>query len=128
MSILTNPCTAFVTKEPGIKAEKVNVASTKVAVQERDSTSSSTPTALEIDESVRDSSGKYILSRKVKVDVVERLSEVPKRWPIPPEDKTVAYVVDLNKDARWKKWSSENNKNIDAFMKQEVLFSPFMKL
>lgn len=132
VSIVTTPSAAFVSKDskPEIEAERVGLVLTKGTVQASDSTSSSPLMALETDQSVRDLSGKYILSWKVKVDIVEHLSEVPKRWPVPPEDKTVAYVVDLNNDARWNEWSSNNNKNIDTYLKQEVRFSesPFMKL
>ena len=67
----------------------------------------------------KDSEGRYIVTKKVKVDRVEHLSEVPKRWPVPPEDATVAYVIDLNED---KKWQEGTSKNIafDRFLKQEV--------
>ena len=50
----------------------------------------------------KDRDGKFILTKKVKVDAIESLSEVPKRWPIPPKNLNVAYVVDLNNDKRWK--------------------------
>ena len=75
----------------------------------------------EIDESAKDSEGRYIVTKKVKVDRVEHLSEVPKQWPVPPEDATVAYVIDLNED---KKWQEGTSKNIafDRFLKQEVMF------
>ena len=43
-----------------------------------------------LDESAKDSEGRYIVTKKVKVDSVEGLTEVPKRWPVPPEDTTVA--------------------------------------
>ena len=74
---------------------------------------------LEINESAKDSDGRYIVTKKVKVNKVETLSEVPKRWPVPAEDLTVAYVIDLNEDQRWREGNSKD-KAFDQFLKQEV--------
>jgi hypothetical protein len=75
---------------------------------------------LEINESAKDSDGRYIVTKKVKVDGVEVLSEVPKRWPVPPEDTTVAYVINLNEDKRWRESKDKGHKGFDPFLKQEV--------
>ena len=66
----------------------------------------------------KDRDGKFILTKKVKVDEIELLSEIPKRWPIPPKGLNVAYVVDLNNDKRWKEM--DKMKGLDRFLKQEV--------
>ena len=79
---------------------------------------------LKIDESAKDSEGRYIVTKKVKVDSVEGLTEVPKRWPVPPEDTTVAYVINLNEDKRWRDGTSKE-KAFDRFLKQEVSISIF---
>lgn len=79
-----------------------------------------------IENAEKDKDGKIILTKKVKVDAIEPLSEVPKRWPIPPEGLNVAYVVDLNNDKRWK--DSEKKKGLDRFLKQEVFVSYLIKL
>jgi hypothetical protein len=76
---------------------------------------------VEIDESAKDSEGRYIVTKKVKVDRVEYLSEVPKQWPVPPEDATVAYVVNLNEDRRWQEGTGKD-KAFDQFLKQEVCY------
>ena len=82
---------------------------------------------LRIDESAKDSEGRYIVTKKVKVDSVEVLSEVPKRWPIPREDTTIAYVINLSEDKRWQDGTSKE-KAFDRFLKQEVmsLYSVFL--
>lgn len=72
---------------------------------------------LGIDESAKDSD----VTKKVKVDSIENLSEVPKQWPVPPENITVAYVINLNEDKRWWEGSSKE-KAFDQFLKQEVTF------
>jgi hypothetical protein len=76
---------------------------------------------LRIDESAKDSEGRYIVTKKVKVDSFEVLSEVPKRWPVPPEDTTVAYVINLSEDKKWRDGTSKE-KAFDRFLKQEVTF------
>jgi hypothetical protein len=85
------------------------------------STTAAAPTVLEIDESARDKDGKYVLNQKVKVDSIEFLSEVPKRWPVPPEDTKVAYIINLSEDKKWKE-ATRKAKNLDHFLKQEVLY------
>lgn len=74
---------------------------------------------LRINESAKDSEGRYIVTKKVKVDSIEGLSEVPKRWPVPPKDTTVAYVINLSEDKRWRDGTSKE-KAFDRFLKQEV--------
>lgn len=90
-----------------------------------ESSSTTTPPSpefkFEIDESAKDNKGRYIVTKKVKVDRVEHLSEVPKRWPVPPEDATIAYVIDLNKDKKWQEGTGKD-KAFDRFLKQEVMF------
>ena len=66
----------------------------------------------------KDRDGKFILMKKVKVDEIELLSEIPKRWLIPPKGLNVAYVVDLNNDKRWKEM--DKMKGLNRFLKQEV--------
>ena len=75
----------------------------------------------EIDESAKDDKGRYVVTKKVRVDRVEHLSEVPKWWPVPPEDATVAYVIDLNEDKKWQEGTGKD-KAFDRFLKQEVTF------
>ena len=61
------------------------------------------------------------MSKKVKVDGIEFLSEVPKRWPVPPEGTEIAYVLDLNKDKSWHEATGRNKiLQVDRFLKQEV--------
>lgn len=71
----------------------------------------------------KDKDRKFILTKKVKVDVIEPLPEVPKQWPIPPEGLNVAYVVDLNNDKRWKETVMDKKRGLDHFLKQEVFVS-----
>lgn len=107
--------------KPRIKGESSSTAAT---------TPSSPGFKVEINESAKDSEGRYIVTKKVKVDRVEYLSEVPKRWPVPPEDATVAYVVNLNEDRRWQEGTGKD-KAFDRFLKQEVcnvLFPPSSNL
>lgn len=76
---------------------------------------------LEVNESARDKDGKYIVKKKVKVDEIEFLSEVPKHWPVPPEDTEMAYVLDLDKDKRWHDLAMGNKKILlDHSLKQEA--------
>ena len=104
------PSISKVEEKPQIKLESTQLRSTTV-----------TPLGfkLRIDESAKDSEGRYIVTKKVKVDSVESLSEVPKRWPVPPEDTTVAYVINLSEDKRWQDGTSRE-KAFDQFLKQEV--------
>jgi hypothetical protein len=104
------PSISEVEEKPQIKLESTQSRSTTV-----------TPSGfkLRIDESAKDSEGRYIVTKKVKVDSVESLSEVPKRWPVPPEDTTVAYVINLSEDKRWQDGTSKE-KAFDRFLKQEV--------
>jgi hypothetical protein len=70
--------------------------------------------------------GRYMVTQKVKVDLIENLHEVPARWPIQPEGINAAYVLDLNNDKRW--WELDTNskkKRLDRFLKQEVCFTYF---
>ena len=69
----------------------------------------------------RDKDGRFVLSQKVKVDVVEKLTEVPARWPIPPAGVNTAYVIDLNDDKKWCELDmNSKKKRLDRFVKQEV--------
>jgi hypothetical protein len=79
---------------------------------------------LAVGKAEKDRDGKFILTKKVKVDEIEHLSEVPKRWPIPPKGLNVAYVVDLNNDKRWKEL--DKKKGLDRFLKQEVFNFKFL--
>ena len=93
------PSISKVEEKPQIKLESTQSRSTTV-----------TPLGfkLRIDESAKDSEGRYIVTKKVKVDSVESLSEVLKRWPVPPEDTTVAYVrINLSEDKRWQNGTSK---------------------
>jgi hypothetical protein len=71
----------------------------------------------------KDREGRYIVTRKVKVDSVEHLDGVPHRWPVPEVD--TAYVLDFGGDARV---SGQDNavtvtrkpKGLDTFLKSEV--------
>jgi hypothetical protein len=121
----TNPILSRSRKE-NIKMEEVTPISggeePKPQIKGKSSSTTMPPgSKFEINESAKDSEGRYIVTKKVKVDRVERLSEVPKRWPVPPEDATVAYVIYLNDD---KKWQEGTGKNVafDRFLKQEVKF------
>ena len=79
-----------------------------------------TDTNLEIaiEKAGKDRDGKFILTKKVKIDVIKHLSEAPKQWLIPPKSLSVAYVVDLNNDKRWQE--VDKKKGLDRFLKQEV--------
>lgn len=103
-----NPSSMPVTDtEKAFDAEKRTIAGTNLEIA--------------IENAEKDRDGKFILTKKVKVDVIESLSEVPKRWPIPPIGSNVAYVIDLNNDKRWKE--VEKKKGLDRFLKQEVFVS-----
>ena len=72
-------------------------------------------------EAAKDKLGRYIVTQKVKVDLIENLLEVPARWPIPPEEINTAYVIDLNNDKKWQELDTNNKKKrLDRFIKQEV--------
>ena len=65
----------------------------------------------------KDASGRFIVTRKVKVDAVEHLDSVPSRWPVPTVD--TAYILDgkVSKDAETVKGKP---KGLDAVIKAEV--------
>jgi hypothetical protein len=69
----------------------------------------------------KDNEDRYIITKKVKVEKVEHLSEVPKQWLVSPEDATVVYVINLNEDKKWQEGTSKD-KAFDQFPKQEVMF------
>ena len=74
-----------------------------------------------LDEAEKDKLGRYIVTQKVKVDLIENLLEVPARWPIPPEGTNTAYVIDLNNDKKWQELDTNSKKKrLDHFTKQEV--------
>jgi hypothetical protein len=76
-----------------------------------------------VDGAVRGKDGRFVLTQKVKVDVIEKLTEVPARWPIPPDASgtNTAYVIDLNNDKKWQELDiNSKNKKLDCFVKQEV--------
>ena len=108
-----------------VKVEQNILASEKTKLRTEDASSSSTtvvsPVVFEIDESAKDQSGKYILSKKAKVEEVMVLSEVPKRWPVPPKNTSVAYVINLDEEKRWRE--AAGKKNINRFLKQEVFYT-----
>jgi hypothetical protein len=110
-----------------LEAEKPQIKPESTQSRSTTGTGMTTPLGfkLRINESAKDSEGRYIVTKKVKVDSVESLSEVPKRWPVPPEDTSVAYVINLSEDKRWRDGTSKE-KAFDRFLKQEVtyLFSP----
>ena len=58
-------------------------------------------------EAARDKDGRYRVTQKVKVDLIEKLWEVPACWPIPSEETTTAYVIDLNNDKKWQELLNE---------------------
>jgi hypothetical protein len=75
----------------------------------------------------KDSSGRYIITRKMRVDAVEPLENIPNRWPVPKVD--TAYVLDFSDDPRVSEKIKNVNgrpKGLDAFLKAEVcdLFNP----
>jgi hypothetical protein len=80
-----------------------------------------------VDNAMRDKDGRFILTQKVKVDFIEKLTEVPARWPIPPDDGTnTAYVIDLNNDKKWRELDvNSKKKRLDRFVKQEVCLTSF---
>lgn len=72
-------------------------------------------------EAAKDKLGRYIVTQKVKVDLIENLLEVPACWPIPPEGTNTAYVIDLNNDKKWQELDiNSKKKRLDRFIKQEV--------
>jgi hypothetical protein len=67
----------------------------------------------------KDHEGRYIVTRKAKVDVVESLDEVPHCWPVPEVD--TAYVLDFADDARVSGRNVVKKlKGLDTFLKAEV--------
>jgi hypothetical protein len=109
----TNPTLSRFRKED-IKMEEVtpisgSVEEFKPQIKGK-SVSTTTPPGFkfEIDELAKDNKGRYIVMKKVKVDRVEHLSEVPKQWPVPPEDATVAYVINLNEDKQWQEGTGKD--------------------
>lgn len=74
-----------------------------------------------LDEAEKDKLGRYIVTQKVKVDLIENLLEVPARWPILPEGINTAYIIDLNNNKKWQKLDTNSKKKqLDRFIKQEV--------
>ena len=72
-------------------------------------------------EAVKGRDGRYIVTQKVKVDLIENLQEVPVCWPIPPEGTNTAYVIDLNNDNKWQELDpNSKKKQLDRFIKKEV--------
>jgi hypothetical protein len=70
---------------------------------------------------VKDKDGRFVLTQKVKVDSIEKLTEVPARWPILPAGTNTAYVIDLNDDKKWQDLDvNSKKKKLDRFVKQEV--------
>lgn len=69
----------------------------------------------------KDGSGRVIVTRKQKVDVIEYLDGVPSRWPVPAVD--TAYVLDFSDNARLLEKADTvkgKPKGLDAFLKAEV--------
>jgi hypothetical protein len=64
----------------------------------------------------RDRDGRFIITRKFKVDAIEHLDTIPSRWPVPKVD--TAFVGNLTNQAG----SSEDGKSngLDSFLKAEV--------
>lgn len=74
-----------------------------------------------INEAAKDKDGRYIVTKKVKVDSIENLQEIPTRWPITPEGNNTAYVINLNNDKKWQELDPNcKKKHLDRFIKQEV--------
>lgn len=59
------------------------------------------PVTVVVDGAVRGKDGRFTVTQKVKVNVIEKLTEVPACWPIPPAGTNTAYVIDLNDDKKW---------------------------
>lgn len=68
---------------------------------------------------VKDSHGRYTVSRKTHVDDIVLLPGVPTRWPVPPSDKKTAYVVDVSMDQHLAGKLSPST-NLDKLLKDEV--------
>jgi hypothetical protein len=69
----------------------------------------------------KDALGRVVVTRKMKVDAVEHLQEIPSRWPVPTVD--TAYVLDFSDDMRLLDQSGTAKgkpKGLDAFLKAEV--------
>ena len=85
--------------------------------------------ALCSNEAAKDKDGRFIVTKKVKVDSIENLQEVPARWPITPEGTNTAYVIDLNNDKKWLELDPNGKKNhLNRFIKQDVCPNIFMSL
>ncbi|KAF8230499.1 hypothetical protein L208DRAFT_1400467 [Tricholoma matsutake] len=66
----------------------------------------------------KDRKGRYIVTRKAKVDAIEPLDGVPHRWPVPEVD--TAYVLDFGDDTRVSGRNvAKKLKGLDAFLKAE---------
>lgn len=66
----------------------------------------------------KDREGRYIVTRKAKVDAIEPLDGVPHRWPVPEVD--TAYVLDFGDDTRVSGRNvAKKLKGLDAFLKAE---------
>ena len=112
ISASTNPTLSRSRKED-IKMEDVTPISDGEEFKPQikgESLSTTTPPGFKfkINESAKDNEGRYIVMKKVKVDRVEHLSEVLKRWPVPLEDATVVYVIDLNEDRKWQEGTGKD--------------------
>ena len=66
----------------------------------------------------KDASGRFVITRKMKVDAVEHLNAIPTHWPVPDVD--TAYVLDMTKVTFPD--SSNKVKSLDAYLKLEVCF------
>jgi hypothetical protein len=69
----------------------------------------------------KDTAGRIIVTRKVKVDAVEHLEGIPSRWPVPSVD--TAYVLDFSDDMRLPDQGGTAKgkpKGLDVFLKAEV--------
>ena len=67
----------------------------------------------------KDREGRYIVTRKAKVEAIESLDGVPHRWPVPEVD--TAYVLDFGDDARVSgRKVTKKPKGLDVFLKAEV--------
>lgn len=69
----------------------------------------------------KDTAGRIIVTRKVKVDAVEHLEGIPSCWPVPSVD--TAYVLDFSDDTRLPDQGGTAKgklKGLDVFLKAEV--------
>ncbi|KAG5634645.1 hypothetical protein H0H81_001279 [Sphagnurus paluster] len=66
---------------------------------------------------------KIAITRKVKVDAVVHLAEVPARWPIPEINTTTAFIVDFGKNVPMASdvTVTGKSKGLDGLIKLEIL-------